>query len=245
MDQISVIVVAAGQGTRFGGKENKILAKVDGQPMFLRSVQRFVNREDVREVILVVASEDEAVVRERFGANLGFMGVALAVGGPERCDSVTAGLARVSEEAPYVAVHDAARPVVSADMLDRVFAEARKSGAAILAAPLRGTLKRVSQAGVIDETVVREGLWEAQTPQVFRRELIMKAYEQRNQLEGVPTDDAQLVEAIGEPVQVVESDMSNLKITSKGDLTLASAILRTRPKAKPKGPLGAFEEAQW
>jgi len=245
MDRIAVIVVAAGKGSRFGGKEKKILAKIDGQPLFLRAVQSFINREDVSQVVLVVAPEDEQMIRERFGANLGFMGIALAVGGAERCDSVAAGLARVSEQASYVAIHDAARPVVSTEMIDRVFAEARKSGAAILAAPLRGTIKRVSGAGVIDQTLAREGLWEAQTPQVFRRDVIVEAYDRRDQFEGVPTDDAQLVEAIGHPVHVVESDMSNIKITTRADLALATAILRTRPKPKPKGPLGAFEEAQW
>lgn len=245
MADIAVIVVAAGKGKRFGGKEKKILAKVDGQPMFLRSVQCFIHREDVVETILVVAPDDEEHIRDKYGANLGFMGIKLAVGGAERCDSVAAGLERVSEQAALVAIHDAARPVVAPEMVDKVFAEAHKSGAAILATPLRGTIKRVSQAGVIDATLAREGLWEAQTPQVFRRELIVDAYARRGELESVPTDDAQLVEAVGHPVQVVESDLSNLKITCRGDLPLAAAILRHRPKPRPTGSLGAFEEAQW
>jgi 2-C-methyl-D-erythritol 4-phosphate cytidylyltransferase len=130
-------------------------------------------------------------------------------------------------------------------MIDAVFAEAQKSGAAILAAPLRGTIKHVSEAGIVDETVSREGLWEAQTPQVFKRSVIMDAYAQRDAFEGEPTDDAQLVEAIGHPVSVVEADFTNLKITTRPDLSLAGAILKTRPKPKPKGPLTPFEEAQW
>ncbi len=245
MADIAVIVVAAGKGTRFGGKEKKILAKIDGQPMFLRSVQCFINRPDVAETILVVSPEDEESIREKYGANLGFMGVKLAIGGAERCDSVAAGLEKVSEQAVLVAIHDAARPIVSPEMIDGVFAEARKSGAAILAAPLRGTIKRVSEAGVIDATLDREGLWEAQTPQVFSRAVIAEAYARRGELETVPTDEAQLVEVVGHPVQVVESDLSNLKITSRGDIALATAILRHRPKPKPSGSLGAFEEAQW
>ncbi|HSW44837.1 MAG TPA: 2-C-methyl-D-erythritol 4-phosphate cytidylyltransferase [Phycisphaerae bacterium] len=245
MAKISVIVVAAGKGTRFGGKEKKILAKVDGQPMFLRSLQQFINREDVLETILVVSPDDEGLIKEKYGANLGFLGVKMAAGGAARVDSVANGLARLSEDAEYVAIHDAARPCVSQDMIDRVFAEAGKTGAAILAAPLRGTIKRASGAGVIDETVSREGLWEAQTPQVFKRDLIEQAYAQRNQVQGEPTDDAQLVEALGHPVQVVASDLSNLKITSQGDLSLANALLKGRPAPRPKGPLRPFEEAQW
>jgi len=245
MAKIAVIVVAAGKGTRFGRQEKKIFSKVEGQPMFLRTVQHFINRDDVCETILVVSPEDEGLVREKYGANLGFMGVKLARGGAERCDSVAAGLDAVSDQAEFVAIHDAARPAVSLDMVDRVFAEAQKSGAAILAAPLHGTLKRVSGSGVIDETLCREGLWEAQTPQVFKREVIVEAYGKRGDFEGSPTDDAQLVEAMGHPVEVVDSDFSNLKITTRADITLANAIIRNRPKPKPKGPLGAFDEAQW
>lgn len=245
MAKISVIVVAAGKGTRFGGSEKKCLAKVDGQPMFLRSLQLFVNREDVGETVLVVSPADEGAIKDKYGANLGFLGVKMAVGGAQRSDSVANGLAQVSPEAEYIAIHDAARPCTSTEMIDRVFGEAVKTGAAILAAPLRGTIKRGSGAGVVDETVSREGLWEAQTPQVFRREIILVAYAKRGEFPGEPTDDAQLVEAVGHPVHLVASDLSNLKITAQGDIALANAILKSRPAPKPKGFLRPFEEAQW
>ena len=155
------------------------------------------------------------------------------------------GLDVVVTEAEYVSIHDAARPCVSQDMIDRVFTEAQKTGAAILAVPLRGTIKRASGVNVVEETISREGLWEAQTPQVFKREVIVEAYARRKDFEGEPTDDAQLVEATGHPVYLVESDFSNLKVTTAGDMSLAAGILKTRPKPRPKGPLGAFEEAQW
>jgi len=245
MAKIAVIVVAAGKGTRFGGAEKKPLAKVDGQPMFLRSLQLFINREDVAETVLVVSPADEGVIKEKYGANLGFLGVKMALGGAARSDSVANGLARVSPDAEYIAIHDTARPCASSDMIDRVFAEAAKTGAAILAIPLRGTIKRVSGAGVVDETLAREGLWEAQTPQVFRREVILEAYAKRGEFEGEPTDDAQLVQAVGLPVHLVESDLTNLKITVQGDIALANAILKSRPAPKPKGFLRPFEEAQW
>jgi len=245
MSKVAVIVVAAGKGERFGGNENKIFAKIDGQPLFLRSIQQFINRDDVSQTILVVSTEDQGQVKEKYGANLGFMGVKLVVGGSTRADSVANGLAAVSEDAELIAIHDAARPCVSEAMIDAVFAEAPKSGAAILAAPLRGTIKRAAESGIVDATLSREGLWEAQTPQVFKRSVILEAYERRGEFEGEATDDAQLVEAGGHPVVLVESDFTNLKITTRADLNLASAILKFRPKPKPKGPLGAFEEAQW
>jgi 2-C-methyl-D-erythritol 4-phosphate cytidylyltransferase len=245
MSKVAVIVVAAGKGERFGGNENKIFAKIDGQPLFLRSIQAFVNRDDVCQTILVVSTEDHEQVKEKYGANIGFMGVKLVVGGSERTDSVANGLAAVREEAEFIAIHDAARPCVSEAMIDAVFAEVPKSGAAVLAAPLRGTIKRAGESRVVDATISREGLWEAQTPQVFKRSVILEAYERRGEFEGQATDDAQLVEAGGHPVVLVESDFTNLKITTRADMNLASAILKFRPKPKPKGPLGAFEEAQW
>ena len=245
MAKVAVIVVGAGKGARFGGNEKKIFAKVDGQPLFLRSIQLFVNRDDGCQTIIVAAPEDEGQVREKYGANLGFMGVKMVVGGATRPDSVANGLTVVREDAELIAVHDAARPCTTEEMIDAVFAEAAKTGAAILATPLRGTIKRVSESKVIDETVSRQGLWEAQTPQVFRRDVILSAYEKRAEFQGELTDDAQLVEAMGHPVAVVECDFTNLKVTTRADVTLASSVVKFRPKPKPKGPLGAFEEAQW
>ncbi len=245
MEKVAVIIVAAGKGERFGGNEKKTFAKIDGQPMFLRTIQHFINREDVASTILVIAPEDEETVKSKYGANLGFMGVKLVIGGDERHDSVAKGLEAVPEDVALVAIHDAARPCVSQKMIDDVFAEAAKSGAAILAAPLRGTIKKVGDAGIVDATVPREGLWEAQTPQVFKKDLIEKAYGTRDESEEPITDDAQLVERSGQPVAVVESDFTNLKVTAKPDQSLANAIIKMRPQPKPKGRLGAFEEAQW
>jgi 2-C-methyl-D-erythritol 4-phosphate cytidylyltransferase len=196
------------------------------------------------QTILVVAGKELEQVRSKYGPNLGFMGVQLVEGGAQRVDSIAAALEQVKEEAELVAIHDAVRPCVEERMIDNVFAEAAKSGAAILATPITGTIKRVSQAGVIDATVAREGLYEAQTPQVFRRDLILAAYAGRPE-EGEPiTDDAQLVELLGHPVSVVRSDPTNIKITTKADTTLAHAIMKARPQKKARG-LGAFEEAQW
>ncbi|MCP4593766.1 MAG: 2-C-methyl-D-erythritol 4-phosphate cytidylyltransferase, partial [bacterium] len=212
MSKVAVILPAAGRSERFGG-ESKILAKVDGRPVFLVSLERFINREDVVQTILVVSGGEAEQIRSKYGPNLGFMGVQLVDGGEERVDSVAAGLAVVKEDADLVAIHDAARPCVSESTIDAVFAEAGKTGAAILATPIAGTVKRVSEAGVIDATVPRAALYEAQTPQVFRRELILEAFAKRP-TEGDPiTDDAQLVELLGHPVSVVKSDLSNLKIT--------------------------------
>jgi 2-C-methyl-D-erythritol 4-phosphate cytidylyltransferase len=244
MARIAVIIPAAGKGERFGASEKKTFAKVEGRAVFLRSIEYFLQREDVCQTILAIAPDDQDEMKAKYAANLGFMGVKLVVGGEQRFQTVAKALEVVPEDAEFVAVHDAVRCCVSTEMIDAVFAEAQKTGAAILAAPLVGTIKRVSEAKVVDATVPREGLYEAQTPQVFRRSLLVEAYAKLAEFSGEPTDDSQLVEALGHPVSIVPSDFTNLKITTRGDLTLAGAIIRTRPKPKPT-TMGPFQEAQW
>lgn len=244
MAKIAVIVPAAGQSSRFGDKPKKPFALLEGRPVVIRTLELFINRQDVVQTILAVAPEDTEEVKRKFGPNLSFMGVNLVEGGAQRAETVAKALERVKPEADFVAVHDAVRPCVTEEMIDAVFAQAAKSGAAILAAPVRGTLKRVGTANLIEHTVSRDGLWEAQTPQVFRKDWLVEAYAKRDQAPDPVTDDAQLLELLGKKVTVVESDLSNLKITSPTDLRLAQAILKSRPPAKAKG-LGAFEEAQW
>jgi 2-C-methyl-D-erythritol 4-phosphate cytidylyltransferase len=243
MSKFCVIIPAAGESQRFGGEEKKAFAKLDGRPVFLRTLERFVTRPDVCQTILAVAESDMEQVKASYGANLAFMGVHLVVGGKERFQTVVAALEKVSGDADFVAVHDAVRPCVTDDQIDAVFAEAVKSGAAILGCPVTATLKRVGVTKLIEETIPRSDLFEAQTPQVFRKDILQDAHAKADTSTGV-TDDAQLLERAGHPVAVVPSDATNLKITTKGDLRLAQAILKSRPVKKiPR--LGAFEEAQW
>ncbi len=244
MSKFAVIITAAGRGQRFGGKRNKVFAKLQDRPLFIRAIELFVNREDVCQLILVVADGDANYVKEQYGPNLGFMGVVLATGGENRWQTVSNALELVGEDADFIAVHDAARICTTAEMIDRVFAGAARSGAAVLAAPLSGTIKRVSAEGTVEQTVSRERLYEAQTPQVFEKDLLIRAYLSIE--EGTTaTDDADVVAAAGHEIAVIDSDLSNLKITFPGDLALAGAILKSRPKPKAARSRGPFEEAQW
>jgi 2-C-methyl-D-erythritol 4-phosphate cytidylyltransferase len=242
MAKVSVIMPAAGAGKRFGDKQNKIFQRIKGQPVFIRTLEAFTTREDVCQTLLVVSSEDMDEMRSRYGGHLGFMGVSLVAGGAIRAESVRNALAKVSDEAELVCVHDAVRPCISPLWIDAVFAEAQRSGAAILAYPIHGTLKKVSSRNLIDETVKRNALWQAQTPQVFRKDILIEAY--AGAIEGV-TDDSELVEATGKHVTVVLGDPRNIKITTKADLSLAAAVIDTLPKPKPKGPDHPFGEAKW
>jgi 2-C-methyl-D-erythritol 4-phosphate cytidylyltransferase len=242
MAKVAVIVPGAGAGKRFGGKGGKILQRIGGgQPLFIRTLEAFTSRDDVCQVLLVVAEADLEEIKTRFGGNLGFMGVKLICGGPTRSESVRNALSQVAEEAELVCVHDAVRPCIAQPWIDDVFAEAAKTGAAILACPVHGTLKRVADSGVIDQTVERAEVWEAQTPQVFRRDILLKAYASGRSA----TDDAALVEAIGHPVSVVRGDPRNIKITTPGDLAFAAAVIKTLPKPKQTGYIHPFEEPKW
>jgi 2-C-methyl-D-erythritol 4-phosphate cytidylyltransferase len=246
MAKFAVILPAAGQSARFRDKEKKPFALLDGRAVWLRSAELFVTRSDVCQCIIVVAKADQETFRRRYGPNMAFMNVQIADGGSERFESVANALALVKPEADLVAIHDAVRPCLSDELIGAVFAKAEKTGAALLAVPMADTLKRVDSQNLVKETLPRQGLWQAQTPQVFRRDWLVGAYADRGKLGKDITDDAQLVEAAGHPVHVVEGASSNVKITTRGDLLLAEAVLKSRPKPKPSGPIHPFaEEEMW
>lgn len=243
--KVGVIICAAGASRRFGGKRKKPFVDVGGRAVFMRSIELFSNREDVKQILLAIAPEDEELVSVKWGPNLKFFNVKICFGGDERFDTVGKALELIKNDIDLIAVHDAVRCCIKEKWIDEVIAEAAKTGAAILACPVVATLKKAKD-NVIIQTVDRAGLYEAQTPQVFKAELLRKAYENLKNLDkNKISDDAQLVEAIGEKVSIVETDSSNIKITSKADLAIAEAILKSRPKPGPKGPVGPYIEAQW
>jgi 2-C-methyl-D-erythritol 4-phosphate cytidylyltransferase len=246
MASVAVIIPAAGRSSRYGGKEKKPFVSLDGRPVWLRAAELFWTRDEVTKVYVVVAPGDREEFRRRFTHLIAFANAEVVDGGAERFDSVANALARVPESVDLVAVHDAVRPVTPTAVVDAVVAAAAKHGAAVPGLPVADTLKRVDPAaGRVVETVPREGLWQAQTPQVFRRDWLAEAYAKRAELKTPVTDDAQLVEAAGHPVVVVPGSPENFKITTKDDLALAEAVLKSR-KSKPSGPaLGFGEEAKW
>jgi 2-C-methyl-D-erythritol 4-phosphate cytidylyltransferase len=244
--KFAVILPAAGRSSRFRDKEKKPFAILDGRAVWLRSAELFITRDDVVQCLIVIAKDDQEVFRRRYGANIAFMNVQIVEGGAERFDSVANALALVKSEADFIAIHDAVRPCLTNTQIDDVFAQAAKTGAALLALPVSDTVKQVDANHQVKSTVPRSGLWLAQTPQVFRRDWLESAYASRAKLGKDITDDAQLVEAAGHPVHVVEGAASNLKITTKNDLSLAEAILKSRPKPKGTGPVHPFaEEEMW
>lgn len=244
MATFGVILAAAGQSSRFkDANYKKPFAPLAGRPVWLHSAEKFLERPDVKQVVIVVAPEDRESFVEKFAANLAFMGITLAEGGSHRAESVRRGLAKLVPEVDTVAIHDAARPCLAASWIDAVFAAGARTGAAILATPVVGTLKRVSKDNTIAATVDRTGLWEAQTPQVFSRALLERAFAAA--ASGEPTDEAAVIEALGHPVTVVPGSPLNLKITSREDLRMAEKCLEALPRPRLSGPSHPFADDRW
>lgn len=251
MSRFAVILPAAGQSSRFGGERKKPFVALDGRPVWLRAAEAFWNRPDVSRVYVVISPGDRDDFRQLFGAHLAFANAELVDGGAERFESVANALARVPSEVEFVAVHDAVRPLVTQSLVDAVFRAAQEHGAAMPAVPVADTLKQVdAQTQHITGTVPRAGLWQAQTPQVFRRDWLCAAYANRGSLAAAITDDAQLIEAVGHSVLVVPGAPTNFKITTKDDLELADAVLKARVaklgRTEPKMGASPFDdEAKW
>ena len=235
MAKFAVLLPAAGRSSRFHGKEKKPFATLDGTAVWLRAANLFANRPDVVQMVLVISPDDRELVQRRYAANLMFLGVKVVDGGAERFESVANALPHLKPEAEFVAVHDAVRPCTPAAHIDAVFAAAARDGAAILGLAVADTLKRVDNQMRVTQTVPRIGLWQAQTPQVFRKDWLVEAYAKRAGSGKDVTDDAQLVEAAGHPVRVVPGSPFNLKVTSGEDLKIASQFLKLREaEDKPK-----------
>lgn len=248
MGKFAVILPAAGRSTRFGNaKQKKVFAELEGRAVWLRAAEPFVNRDDVAQTIVVIAPEDRELFEVRYRASVAFLNIRVIDGGAERSDSIAKALEILEPDCEFVAIHDAARPCVTGEQIDAVFAAAQAHGAALLAVPVADTIKRAGADRLTVETVPRRDLYLAQTPQVFRRDLLLRAYANRAKLGADVTDDTQLVEAIGQSCAVVESTALNLKITSQADLRLASAVLQALPKPKRDGPAHPFsdERAMW
>lgn len=216
-ERVAVIVPAAGKSTRFGGGRNKLSEDLHGQPVLLRTLAAFFNRPDVHEII--VAGGD--VLRRELPGKVRF-----CPGGSCRAESVRNALAHVSPDVEWVAVHDAARPLVSQKLIDRAFAAAFAHGAAVPALPVALTVKEATGPlpAKVRRTLARSQLWAMQTPQVMRRADLLEAFARCPLLLDQVTDDAQLLELTGKDVWLVEGEERNLKITTELDLKLAQLL---------------------
>jgi 2-C-methyl-D-erythritol 4-phosphate cytidylyltransferase len=224
---VGAIVVAAGSSTRMGPStgsgqaRDKLFADLGGRPLLVRTLQAFQDSPLVDRIVLVLSTANlqrgRALAEEYGIGNL----AAACEGGPRRQDSVRLGLDALGP-CDWVLVHDGARPLVTPELIERGLAAARETGAAVPAVPLADTVKLAAPDGSVERTLDRERLWAAQTPQVFRYDLLLRAH---REVTAEVTDDAAMLEALGLPVKLYEGSPANIKVTTPEDLRLAEALL--------------------
>ncbi|KJJ40298.1 2-C-methyl-D-erythritol 4-phosphate cytidylyltransferase [Bacillus subtilis] len=221
-----VVIPAAGQGKRMKAGRNKLFIELKGDPVIIHTLRVFDSHRPCEKIILVINEREREHFQQLLSDYPLQTAIELVAGGDERQHSVYKGLKAVKQE-KIVLVHDGARPFIKHEQIDELIAEAEQAGAAILAVPVKDTIKRVHHLQV-SETIERSSLWAVQTPQAFRLSLLMKAYAEAEQKGFLGTDDASLVEQMeGGSVRVVEGSYTNIKLTTPDDLTSAEAIMES------------------
>jgi 2-C-methyl-D-erythritol 4-phosphate cytidylyltransferase len=226
MSMLTAIIVGAGSSQRMGF--DKLFETIVGKAVLAHTITAFENAKSVSQIIVVAREarhrDLEKLVRDQNWKKI----QSVVTGGEHRQDSVRAGLEQLSENARYVAVHDAARPLVTAEQIERVYQACREQGAAALANPITDTLKRADVDGVVSESVDRHQLFAMQTPQVFARELLIEAYGTVTAKNILVTDEVSAVEYLGRKVVLVPNEDFNFKITYPRDFPLAEFVIQQR-----------------
>lgn len=223
---LTAIIVAGGSSRRMGF--DKTFALLAGRPIIAHAVDAFAATESVQEIIVVGRADRLSELREVVAKHSLLKVREVIAGGTQRQDSVSEGLRRVSPTAEFVAVHDAARPLVTTAEIERVYEAARIHGAASLAAPVADTLKRADDERVVCGSIDREGVYAMQTPQIFGRELLAEAYARVAEERMSITDEVSAVERLGREVVLVPNEEYNFKITYPADLRLAELVISAR-----------------
>ena len=221
---LTAIIVAAGSSKRVGF--DKLFSKLGDRSVLEHALAAFEKAESVSEIILVC--RDPKLAQDAINRARGRKVRAVVRGGERRQDSVQAGLKELAENSEFVAVHDAARPLITPREIERVFSAAQKHGAAVLAAPITDTLKFADANQVVSGSIDRQNVFAMQTPQIFRRASLLEAYERISSNSLIVTDDVSAIEHAGGSIVVVPAQDHNLKITYAGDLPIAEFILKQR-----------------
>lgn len=227
---VSVVIAAAGKGSRMGMNENKQYMEVLGKPVLARTIQKFEDCCRVNDIKVVANEADVGFCKENIIKRYGFRKVSEVVpGGPTRQQSVYNGLKRLPADCGIVLIHDGARPFVDARDIANCIDAAEEYGAAVVAVPVKDTVKRSGADGFVGETLDRSSLWYVQTPQGFRYGLIMEAHRKACEDGFAGTDDSVLAERLGYNVRIVHGSCYNIKITTKEDLVFAGLIGEAMP----------------
>lgn len=229
MAALAVIIPAAGSGTRLGSRIPKPFIPLNGKAILEHTIAQFLPVKGLSQIIVATSKSSFEDVENIF-ANFGGTQVDLTLveGGAERQHSIENALKYLKPEIELVAIHDAVRPFISKAEIEKCVQAASEFGGAILAVPAKDTIKKVDSSGIISETPVRANLWQAQTPQIFKKDLLLNAYKKAREDNYLGTDDASLIEYIGGAVKIIEGDRKNLKITYPLDLIIAEHIVQDK-----------------
>jgi len=217
---VGAVIVAAGESRRMNGID-KVFAPLGGRPVISRVLDAFEECDPVSQIIVVVSEDNVEKCRQLITQNKYSKPIEVCAGGKRRQDSVAAGLSKL-DKCDRVVIHDGARPLVTKELIEWGLEAAKETGAAAAAVPVTDTIKIADDDQIVLETLPRQNLWAVQTPQVFRADLISKAY---REAAGEVTDDASLVEALGNKVKLYMGSYDNIKITNSNDLMIAEALL--------------------
>ena len=231
---VSAIIVAAGKGVRMKGRMRKQYLDLSGRPVLVHSIMTFDACSLIEEIVIVVPEEEIDYCQNNIVSLLDLnTSATLISGGVQRQDSVYNGLQAIDKKTDTVVIHDGVRPFIHLEDLTACIIGARDFGACILGIPTSDTLKRVNKSGIIEDTLFRENIWLAQTPQAFRYDLIVKAHETARKDGYIVTDDASLVERLGKDVKIINGSKFNIKITTQEDLDVARAMFDIEPISEP------------
>jgi 2-C-methyl-D-erythritol 4-phosphate cytidylyltransferase len=223
---VSVIMPAAGLSLRMGANVRKPFIMIGEKPIFFYTLDKFAKLKRVKEIIFVVNEKDRPTVIEKWSDELkAYKVTKIITGGERRQDSIYNGLAHLDHDTKIILIHDAVRPLVKNEEIEAVIKSTEEKGAAIVASPMKLTVKKVDSSLEIIKTVPRHDLWMAQTPQGFKRDLLVNAYDKIKDSNEEFTDDAEVVEKAGHTVGIVSGSYDNIKITTREDLKLAELLL--------------------
>lgn len=222
----TAVIVAAGKGKRMGTEISKQFLPLGGKEILAHTVQKFEKAEKIRDIILVTGADSLQDVQEMAQEYGWEKIVSIVAGGKERQDSVWNGLQQVAADTEIILIHDGVRPFVTEDILNISIETALEMGGCVAGVPAKDTIKVCDGENIAIATPDRNALWQIQTPQTFRKERIVKAYEQAKEDGFVGTDDASFAEHCGYPVKVIMGSYRNIKITTKEDLIIGEAFLK-------------------
>lgn len=221
-----VVIVAAGTGSRMKADINKQFIKLRDKEVIVHTIEKFYNNKNINDIVVVIREDEQEYFNENIIDKYKFNNIKIAYGGKQRQDSVYNGIKKLDDNCDVILIHDGARPFVTNNIIENAIKEAKQHNAVVVGVKVKDTIKVVGENGNVIDTPNRSYLWSVQTPQVFKCDVIKKAYEDAYNNNYYGTDDAMLVERIGYDIKMVEGSYDNIKITTPEDLNFGEQILK-------------------